>query len=273
MNVLIEVVGEQRLQSFSVIDSLFFDKSIDELGQRLEPLPESPFVNQGQYYNPNFNRVMIVNGTVVPIGGGNPYLQRTAVFRFKPGQKSGKMMKELSGKLVLQAPSPPETLLTIKDVRKALGHTARGKDGNSLQVTKVETLDNGALRLQVILEATPEGMGPNPFGNNFNNVMVLNGNFNGNINGVMFVNGVPANQVPTNYPKLVDAKGKKYAPEVANARAENSNGQILRHATLTYRPEGEASQVVLEGTAHHPVRGADQFQGRAAAVTSPALAV
>ena len=245
LHVVLEAVGEQRLQNFGVVDALFFDKATDDQGQRLELIPENPFANQNMNFNNGFNRIMIVNGNVVPFGGASALLHRTMVFRFKPGAKGATILKELSGKLILEALSPPEPLITIKDVRQAAGQTARGKAGNAIQVVSVENLGNGALKLQLVLESVPEGnTAQNAFGNN---VMVLNGNFNGNINGVQFINGVPANNMPTNYPKLVDAKGKKYAPEVNLSRPEFNNGQILRHATLTYRPEGQANQLVLEG--------------------------
>jgi len=244
VNVVLEVVGEPRLQNFGIVDALYFDRAVDDQGQRLEPLLESHFSPQSQYAMQNFQRVMIVNGNLVPFGGQNGQQQRTAVFRFKPGPKGGHVLKELSGKLVLQALSPVETLLNIKDVRKAVNASFNGRDGSTIQIQKVENLDKGALRLEVAMESLPEGDVMNPFGAN---VMVFNGNFNGNINGVQFVNGVPANQLPTNFPKLVDIKGKKYTAEVTNPRLESSNGMYVRHATLTYRPEAEANQLILEG--------------------------
>ena len=133
-----------------------------------------------------------------------------------------------------------EALLTINDPRKAVGKSYNAKDGSTLQMDKVENLGKGAVRIDVTMESAPEGgMAANPFGNN---IMVFNGNFNGNINGVQFINGVPAHQSPTTVPKLVDAKGKKYVPEMTNSRIESNNGLIVRHATLTYRPEGQANQ-------------------------------
>jgi hypothetical protein len=245
LNVVLEAVADQRLQGFGIVDAVFFDKSVDDQGQQLELLAENPLANTLQNNN-GVPAIMIVNGNVIPIGGPATLLKRTMVFRFKPGPKGAATMKELSGKLVLQTQVQAESLVSIKDVRKAAGRTFKGKDSNLIEVTSVENLDNGAIRLQVRVESPSELAGSAPQ-NGFGNVMMLNGNFNGNINGVQFVNGIPVNQISKLVPKLIEADGKKCTAEVVSERPEFNNGLVVRHMTLVYRPSGEAKDLVLEG--------------------------
>ena len=89
VNVVLEAVGEQRLQSFGIVDALFFDKSIDDQGQRLELVPENPLANQTPFANPNFQRIMIVNGNLVPLGGADAHLHAHRGISLQAGAQGG----------------------------------------------------------------------------------------------------------------------------------------------------------------------------------------
>ena len=129
-------------------------------------------------------------------------------------------MRELSGTLTLGALKDIEPLVTVDNILKAAGKTVKGKGGRAIQVQSVEKLGNGDLKIQAALEIPGQNAMPNnPFGGN----IVING---------MNLNGQSAS--PADYPKLIDAKGKVYAPATASPR---NNGQ-LSEVTFTYRPEG-----------------------------------
>jgi hypothetical protein len=238
LSLMLEVVAEQRLEKIGIVDALFFDKIIDNHGQKLELIPEKA-PEPDPNFDPNLNGIVMINGMVQGPTPAKPEWQRTMTFRFKPGTKSATSLKELSGKLILQTLSPFEPLVSIKEVRKAAGQTVKGKDGHAITVESVENLEKNGLRLKLTLESPADGsMTQNPFGAN---VMVVV-----NVNGNMVMPG--NSNAPIIYPKLVDANGKKYEPIVSRSQPVfNNNGQMLRQATLTYRPEAEANLLLLEG--------------------------
>jgi hypothetical protein len=181
--------------------------------------------------------VVIVNGNVISPGGGTlgPLTaQRTVPVHLKLGAKTAKTLKKLSGQLLIQALKENEPLITMDNVLQAAGKTAPGKDGSVLQVQAVETLADGGVKVQMVLENPP---GPNPLAGWPGGLANINGN----------INGVPVGS-PGNLPKLHDAQGKSYAPaQVVKQQTQFNGGKIAHHATVIYRPVGAPTQLVLYG--------------------------
>src|SRR5262249_51647092 len=97
-----------------------------------------------------------VRGNVVIIGGppaqGMPSSQRFVTVRLKRGEKNAKTLKELTGSLNAEALTDTEALVSIDNILKAAGKSAKAKDGGSLQVQSVDKLANGDIQVKIAME-------------------------------------------------------------------------------------------------------------------------
>jgi hypothetical protein len=244
MQFVIDVSAETRLLEFGAIGIPFFTKIIDDRGQTLsmiepEIVADADGVNPVRFAgngNGNINGIMIVNGNVVQLGGSpiptNP-VQRSVPVRIKLGEKEAKTLKEVSGKLTVQALNEPEILVRVKDISGTAGRSFAGKDGHALHMQAVEKREDGSYRISLAVENP--GMQMDPFG--LRNVR-LRGNFNSSL----------PSGAPTAMPTMIDTDGKEHTAEViSQMTGRTAEGQTVLNAVLDYRPSAEPAQLVLRG--------------------------
>ena len=228
MQLLLDVAGEPCLQGFGVVGRPLIKKAIDDQGQTLLELTAEP--RNLPEFNNNGGGVIIVNGRVMALNDSDPApLPRVVPVRLKLGDKSAKRLTELSGLFMVQVLKEGEARISVDNILKATGQSAKGKDASVLRDQDEEKLDDVSVRTQVAMEDPAE---QNPMG--------VAGNVRIFVNGRR-INGVPTG--PANFPKLFDAQGRGYAPtEVSRSIDLNTNQTLLR---MLYRPQGEAAQLVL----------------------------
>jgi outer membrane biosynthesis protein TonB len=104
----------------------------------------------------------VARGIVVRGGGfggmGMPSMggPGTVTIPLKKGEKSSKSLKELAGTITLQVLDEAQELITLENVLKAGGPSAKGKSGGELKVVESSKLDNGQIKLQVELDMPPD---------------------------------------------------------------------------------------------------------------------
>ncbi len=223
--LLLEVIGEPRMQHFGVVGNAMIDKAMDNHGQSLF-VTMDPVADNNPIAGPN-GRIIIRGG---PSTYYNPNLvQRYVVVRLKAGEKQSKALKVLTGNLTAQMMSAPEALIRFDNLLKAAGKEAKGPNGGKVEVVGVNKLNNGDVRVQVRIENVQ---------NNVNNVIRINPPAGTGFNTTQ---GVAIVQ---------DAKGKAFQLVGQTYHASRFiNGVITQEVSLTYRPNGagEAAALVFSG--------------------------
>jgi hypothetical protein len=241
--LILEASAEPRLQEFALVGNPTIDKAIDDQGQKLSLSTEAS--NQGTpAKNP---AVPLPPGAAWGAIGAMPTTaaRRQAVLNFKAGEKPAQRFKELAGNVTAQVIAPPEALITLENVLKSAGQSAKGKNGGLLKLNSIVKQDNGDYMLQVYLENPP---GPNAggfIGNavfQMQQVQIQVGGFAGPV-AIGNTKGLP---------ELVDAKGKKFQiVQIPNRRANFNNGVGSQEVTLIFHAQdgqGEPDRLVLHGS-------------------------
>jgi hypothetical protein len=151
--VNLAVAVEPKL-TLRAIKRVRVEKAVDDRGQTLEPAPAdvaAPRVDA---------TLRMERMTRRRRGNERPPHQQTVAVHFKRADMPSHALKELKGVLVAQVMTPPEPVVTIADVRKATGQTARGKNGGAVTVHGVSVQRNGDVRLRVTVE--PPSSADNP---------------------------------------------------------------------------------------------------------------
>jgi hypothetical protein len=247
--LVLEITGEPKLSNFRVEGSPRVDKAIDDQGQALsmamDPMPNDPGALAGAE--------LALRPRIVQ----NPYILSTSMqrelvpIRLKLGDKQAKSLKEFAGAVTAEFLAPPEPLLTIDDVMKATGKSAKGKNGGELQIVDVARQDDGLIRLKIRTELVP---GDNLFGGA---VQVLPGARaimrQQIIAGAGFGRAGRGVAVPmgNHMPALEDAKGKAYQLINVPSSSMRGNGNVInQEMTLEYRAndgQGEPARLVIRG--------------------------
>jgi hypothetical protein len=250
---ILEVDPEPRLQQFSVVGSPRLDKAMDDQGQELalvmEPMGSDPtglnVSTRTVYYS--------------PYGG---VLQRQVALRLKLSEKHAKNLKQLTGTLTVQALSAnPEAIISVDEVLKAAGKTAKGQSGGSIEVVNIEKQAGGKYRVQVRYQNPPQFFPVNgPVGAPVPAAVPAGAvQIQGGAAGSGRVKNPNVNQ---GLPVLVDAKGKSWTLDQITQRVGRAvNGQYTQEITMVFRADqgvGEPAQMVLFGhrmvTAEVPFR-------------------
>jgi len=236
MQFVLDVAAEHRLQDFGVVGTPFLTRIVDDQEQTLsmvlptvEPIAYVNNTNLNGIRNANVN--VIVNGKVVSTNT-SVVPQRSVVVRINLGEKSAKTLKEVSGKVTVQALSEPELLVKAEGILAAAGRSFTGKDGHVLHVQSVDKQTDGSYCIRLGLE-TPEFQ--DPFAGR-------NVKFRGNFNNV----NVPYH-IQNNMPKLTDVNGVEHTGEIYQQRGEYFNGQWGLAVTLVFRPTAEPARLLLRG--------------------------
>jgi hypothetical protein len=138
---------------------------------------------------------------------------------------------ELSGVVSARVRTPPETLVTLADLSKAVGKTTNAADGSEVKVTECKREDDGLFKIKVELKsmqpATPEEQ----------MLMARMGRIRGGRGVVMESNRIQLNKDnPDSVPfKLVNADGKplQFVNGELEVLATNETSKVF---TLVYKP-------------------------------------
>jgi hypothetical protein len=254
IELMFDVSAEPRLRGFGSGGQPRMEKVVDDQGQNLAclPLHEPAADNTANGFGNGNGNVIIINGNVVSTLGG-PSLQAQGPFqvtlRLAKGSLPAKGLKELTGKLRVQAVVDSAPQVVVDKILQAAGQSAKGKNGAVLHVRNVEQLPGGDVRVQVGLENAP-GQGMGGFGGG--NVVIIQGGGNVQINGNKVVIGGTGNpQAGAGLPRLVDGAGKSFTlVQHTSPSLTINNGQVSQVTTLVYRPQpgqGPPTQMVLPG--------------------------
>lgn len=226
----LDAAAEPRLQGFHLAGTPNIERSLDEHGQNLvvksEPAPgdNPPVIQPG-------GRAVFSRVTVTPP-------QTQAMLRFTAGSKAAKTLKELSGTFIAQVQSAPEALITLENVLKGTGESAKGKNGGVLRLNSIVKQDNGDYKAQIYLE--------NPSSNGAGNLNVIQ------MQQVQVQIGggvITTHLNTTGLPELLDAADNKLQPiQIPHRRMTSANGLVIQEMTIVFRGTGEPARLVLNGT-------------------------
>ena len=218
------------------------DKATDEHGQVLPMLAANPAVAA----DPNAPVFLgNLNGRPQAIAGTLGHTQLP--IRLKAGAKPAKLLQELTGAVALEVRTPPEPVMTMNDVLKSAGKTAKGAQGGALTVREVTALDDGQVRIRVELDQPPATNQPN---GQFGGVQIQG---NVVIGGMVQIGGNVLGGAGGNLGlKLVDAKGEAFAAAGQQThQVRINNNQVTQEATLTFKPQagqGAADKLIYTAT-------------------------
>lgn len=264
--IVLDVAAEPKLVSFNVTGTFTIEKAIDNQGQTLTIAVDMPMggdtapAGQGGGVQavpapPAIAQPAIqLMDVAMPVAG--PVRNRQIVVRLKAGEKQARALKELTGTLAAQVMTPPEALITMDNVMKGAGQTAKGKDGRSLQLTAIDKMPNGDYKVQFKLEANQQmgGVGAMNGIVQFQAVQIVQG---GNVQvqiggGGAGGGGVVGGGSAPGMPELLDAKGNKYQIAQIPARRFNfNNGVGTQEMTIIYRAAngaGDPDRLVVTGS-------------------------
>jgi hypothetical protein len=219
-DLFVAAMGEPRLLAFALTGAPTVTRAIDEHGQSLTAITDSPApVPPG------------MNPAPIQIGGSDLDLfmpatvlaeSRGVTIRLQSGAKPATRLKELSGTLSAQLLLPNSRLATIDDVSKSAGKTADIKGGGRLSVDSFD-------------KAPEAEFGPAAY-----RLVYKHNNSNGPLGD--------------GNPELLDAKGQRLTPINGPSfnPEQDAEGQVVRvTVTAVYRREktqGEPVRMVLTGT-------------------------
>jgi hypothetical protein len=140
----LQVTAEPDVAWQGVI-ALHVTRAVDERGRQLPPsLPflGSPTGTPDQ--QAGFVRVWDPNGYPVQAQAVDA---RNIPVRLRVGPSGTKVLKEVAGVITAQVQTPPETLLSVEDVPRAVGQAVRGPHGGWLKVLGITRDPTGVVKL------------------------------------------------------------------------------------------------------------------------------
>jgi hypothetical protein len=140
---------EPKLPHFG-ITNVRIEKATDDNDQNLgQSLPEAGGAETGTGAQPAIAPIRRPYPMPVQMGG------QQASVRFKKGDKASKAIKELKGVITGQIVTAPEAVITVENILKAAGETAKGADGGYVKVLEVSQEKDGTIKMKVEVENPP----------------------------------------------------------------------------------------------------------------------
>jgi hypothetical protein len=247
LSAVLEVAAEPKLQNWSVVGSPKIDEANDDQGQKLTLVLE------------NKQAAPAVRGAVGRGGIAAPAIARWGVpgtsykhsvqLQLKLGEKQAKGLKQVKGSVTVETLTPPEALITVDNVLKAVGNTVKGAKGGSLKVIEIKKDNNGNYHFRFELDR-PQGVngGMNPFGG----IGAMPGGGGIQIQQIQIqIRGNAAVAMPAFFQNgsgiaLLDAKGKAYQMVGMSGRLGNGAAD----QTLIFRAgngQGDPAKLVFTG--------------------------
>ncbi|HLJ94990.1 MAG TPA: hypothetical protein VKU02_17575 [Gemmataceae bacterium] len=140
----LEITPQPKLPWQNIVD-LRIDKALDEDGRDWAPALETR--------NESGTTTTVATGVMLwDAQTGQPFTPpRDFPVRLKSGEKPLGRLKEIKGILAAQVQTPPQPIVTIDHIGKAIGRTGTGDEGESLKLTALERQPNGNVHIQVEL--------------------------------------------------------------------------------------------------------------------------
>ena len=171
----------------------------------------------------------------VPIRAPEDREQPRIPVRLEQGKKPSKRLKELTGTVLAQVRTPPEPLVVVDDIFKAVGRTVKGPRGGAVKVLEIKREADGRVRLRFQVEAPPRGVEdvPLPF------------------NGTIMIDGkvIGPHQEPLSAQNFALLDGAKPLPAVAavNTGVRAGSAQVVELAYQVAEGKLAATKFIYSG--------------------------
>lgn len=187
------------------------------------------------------NLTVMANGLLWE-GRSGSYINDLRYFpvRLKAPEKPSRVLREVSGVVVVQVQTPLQPVVTIDNILQAAGKTVRCLDGETLTIVEVGKQEDGSWKLRLQLAESPAKLAARARGGR-----VIQRQRNGIIvqNGVNQENGFPDAKLV-----LLDKTGKRIPVAERNFNAVFNGNNIAQEMTLTYPSNpnaGEPAKLVM----------------------------
>jgi hypothetical protein len=142
---------------------LRIEKAVDDQGQQLQQVAGTHLVEGPQAPARGGTRV-VINQVPINPRRNEPENQPHVPVRLTAGKKPSKALKELSGTLIAQVQTTPESLVVVDNILKSAGRVVKGPRGGSLKVGAVVRQEGGEVKVRVLVEPptteTDDGTAP-----------------------------------------------------------------------------------------------------------------
>jgi hypothetical protein len=177
--------------------------------------------------------IMVWDGHAPPPTAGAP---RPVPLRLRLAEHPSRRLAELRGTLAARVRTPPEPLVTVKDVLKATDKTFEAADGTVLRVTEAKLESDGLYKVQVSVTPPPPTTDVDALGLGVRFVRI-----NRNLPGKVSVSSKEGNCPLT----LYDARGRPFRLTTGDFLADGNSQQ--KSFTLIFQPtegQGEPARLV-----------------------------
>jgi len=250
---------EPKIPHFG-ITNVRIEKATDDNDQNLgQSLPEAGGGETGIGIKPAIAPIRRPYPVPVQMGG------QQASVRLKKGDKASKTIKELKGVINAQIVTAPEAVITVENILKAAGETAKGADGGYVKVLEVSQEKDGTIKMKVEVENPPNinngnGVYPiptpgGPGGIQIEEAIPLPAGKGGAGLAVELPVESKAYIVPVaaNGLSLLDDKGAVIPAQVTGVSQQFNKGDRVPKMTysFTFKPgekQGEPAKLVLNGS-------------------------
>lgn len=244
-SINLEVTPEPKMAWQGVLE-VRITRAIDDKGQVLEHLGSSV----GETTDAEMLEMVLVQRRMMRLqmmqmgaemnGGLVNHAPQDVPVRFKLATDASKTIKELQGVVVAQVQTPPQALITVDNVLKAVGQTVRGPHGGFIKVVEANRTERGQIKLRVQVDSPGSGLGMA----GIRQVMRVKGGRGGRVI-VMDQQGDDGGSLA-----LMDEKGQSFQM-VGMEQTTVANGATwTTESTLTFQPkrgQGEPVQLIHSG--------------------------
>jgi hypothetical protein len=142
--ITFEVTAEPRQLGWNIVGKPRLEKARDSHGQSvtliLEQPPNQVVMNQ---WGGRIRMAAQVEMAYFTNQSRSPPLKRTVQIQIKLGEKPGKLLEEMSGRITVEAKTGPQALIVVDSILTAGGKTTKGARGGSINVIEVIKDKNG----------------------------------------------------------------------------------------------------------------------------------
>jgi hypothetical protein len=230
--VVFEVTAEPRHLGWSFIGNPRLDRAGDDRGQSCTLVPEDrPIDGTVRVWGPNGAVQMQMDVVYWQHGASSLPLKRTIQIQIKLGSKLGQVLKELAGRITVEARTSRQDLIVVDNVLKAGGKTTRGRRGGSIKIIEVARDKNGNHLIRFKLESPP---------NTASNPATTNGLTNKLWETAMTVGQGPA---AAGSLSLLDGKGAAFP--LIGSSVTNNKGEVVESLTFQAQQGRQPAKLVF----------------------------
>jgi hypothetical protein len=230
--VVLQLLPEPKLQWRNVL-AVRLERAVDDQGQHLTRASSAG--NIGPRGRPPVEVPTVRNSLDIPYQPLPAQAERVAL-RLKKGERPSKRLRELSGTILAQVQTEPESLITVDRLLQSSGRTVKGEQGGVIRVVKADRADSGAVTLHVQVENPPDVVPA----------------------GLRRPTSAPPDAAPTspyaaghNGLNLLDDKGNPLPLLPLQTQVQANGATVVWDYTFLYQPQqdrGEPARLVFAGT-------------------------